>query len=60
MNSRCPIHDSDKYDQFISDLTGGMVQTSGYHHDGSIKYEAVKLDNPQTTTIGKTMHKTIW
>lgn len=58
--ARCKINDAPKYGQIIDELSGGAIQTSGYHEDGSIRYEAGKLEMPKTTTIGRSGHKTIW
>jgi hypothetical protein len=41
-------------------LSGGVIQASGYNENGTIKYEAGKLDTPQTTTVGTAAHKQKW
>lgn len=49
---RCDINAKDIYSQFIDELSGGVIQATGYNSNGTIKYEAGKLDVPKNTTIG--------
>ncbi|KAA8648184.1 hypothetical protein EYZ11_000552 [Aspergillus tanneri] len=51
-STRCDINDGEKYSQIIDELTGGMIQAVGYNTDGTVKYEAGKLELPKTTTVG--------
>lgn len=57
---RCDINQNDSYKQVIDELSGGVVQAVGYNEDGTIKYEAGKLDVPQNTTIGVDLGKVDW
>lgn len=52
---RCKINESSRYAQIIDELSGGLIQATGYNEDSTVKYEAGELDLPQTTVIGKDM-----
>lgn len=54
---RCDIKAKDIFGQFIDELSGGVIQATGYNEDGTIKYEAGKLDMPNHTTIGVDLQK---
>lgn len=58
--TRCSVNETVLYGQIIDELSGGVIQTNGYHEDGTVKYEAGKLETQQTTTIGRAAHKTVW
>ncbi|OJJ37583.1 hypothetical protein ASPWEDRAFT_67784 [Aspergillus wentii DTO 134E9] len=49
---RCSINDGYRYGQIIDELSGGVIQASGYNNDGTVKYEAGKLALPNNTMIG--------
>lgn len=51
-STRCDINDGEKYGQVIDELTGGVIQAVGTLTDGTVKYEAGKLDIPKTNTVG--------
>ncbi|KAH8429479.1 putative C2H2 finger domain protein [Aspergillus melleus] len=51
-STRCDINDGEKYGQVIDELTGGVIQAVGTLTDGTVKYEAGKLDIPKTHTVG--------
>lgn len=51
-STRCGISDGEMYGQIINELTGGVIQTAGYNPDGTVRYEAGKIDLPKTTTVG--------
>ena len=38
------MSDGENYAQIIDEITGGFVQSVGYHDDGTMKYEAGKMD----------------
>ncbi|KAE8406790.1 hypothetical protein BDV37DRAFT_280400 [Aspergillus pseudonomiae] len=56
-STRCNLSDGERYGQIFEEITGGLIQTAGYAEDGTVKYEAGKLEiadgsEPGTTTIG--------
>ncbi|KAE8150695.1 putative C2H2 finger domain protein [Aspergillus avenaceus] len=40
---RCTFTESDRYEQLVDELTGGIIQAVGYNEDGTRKYEAGKI-----------------
>jgi len=57
---RCDINQNDSYGEVIDELSGGMIQAIGYNEDGTVKYEAGKVDVPNNTTIGVDLEKGKW
>lgn len=57
---RCSINQNIKYGQLIDELSGGVIQAAGYNEDGTIRYEAGKLDMPKTKTIGVDLQQVNW
>ncbi|EAW14507.1 putative C2H2 finger domain protein [Aspergillus clavatus NRRL 1] len=51
-STRCYINDNHQFGQIIDEMTGGLIQAAGYNPDGTVKYEAGKLDLTNATTIG--------
>jgi len=43
-STRCKIRETVHYGQAMDTFTGGLIETQGYHEDGSIKYKAVEPD----------------
>lgn len=54
---RCKINEGSRYAQIIDELTGGLIQATGYNEDSTVKYEAGELDLQRTTVIGKDMQR---
>ncbi|KAE8418389.1 hypothetical protein BDV36DRAFT_283016 [Aspergillus pseudocaelatus] len=55
--TRCSLSDGERYGQIFEEITGGLIQTVGYTEEGTIKYEAGKLEitnssEPGTATVG--------
>lgn len=40
-STRCKIRETVQYGQAMDIFTGGLIETQGYHQDGTIKYKAV-------------------
>jgi hypothetical protein len=55
-SARCDINDSQRYGQILDELTGGIIQASGFNEDGTVKYEAGKLEL-NTTTVSKDLRQ---
>ncbi|ODM19497.1 hypothetical protein SI65_04481 [Aspergillus cristatus] len=47
----CSINEQDVYGQFMDEVSGGLIQAVGYNDDGTIKYEAGKLDTNNTRQV---------
>ncbi|KAF7596714.1 hypothetical protein BBP40_000142 [Aspergillus hancockii] len=58
-STRCDISDASRYGQIVDELTGGIIQATGYNEDGTVKYESGKLELAQTTTVGKDLRQPI-
>ena len=43
-STRCRVSDGENYAQILDEISGGFVQSVGYHDDGTMKYEAGKMD----------------
>ena len=43
-SARCKIRETGNYGKAMDTFTGGLIETKGYHEDGSIKYRAVEPD----------------
>ncbi|KAI9794947.1 MAG: hypothetical protein M1833_007321 [Piccolia ochrophora] len=41
-SSRCDIRYSDGFNQALDTITGGLLETKGFHDDGTIRYEAAE------------------
>ncbi|KAF7183947.1 hypothetical protein CNMCM7691_004437 [Aspergillus felis] len=44
----------------IDEVSAGVIQVAGYMPDGTVKYEAGKLELTKTTTIGVDLEKNKW
>lgn len=57
---RCDIKDGNLYGQIVDEVSGGLVQIAGYNDDGTVKYEAGKLELQKKITIGVDLDKFGW
>ncbi|PWY88917.1 hypothetical protein BO70DRAFT_359231 [Aspergillus heteromorphus CBS 117.55] len=54
---RCNLNDGPKFGDIIDEVSGGFVKAVGLHTDGTVKYEAGKIDVNRSTTIGQDMRE---
>jgi hypothetical protein len=54
---RCSINTNSHFGQIIDEVSAGVIQATGYMPDGTVKYEAGKLELTKTTTIGVDLEK---
>ncbi|KAN0081760.1 hypothetical protein V8E54_003058 [Elaphomyces granulatus] len=54
-STRCRVSDGENYAQIIDEISGGFVQSVGYHDDGTMKYEAgnIVIENKGKVVIGR-------
>ncbi|KAF7118122.1 hypothetical protein CNMCM5793_007515 [Aspergillus hiratsukae] len=57
---RCNINTHSQFGTIIDDVSSGVIQAAGYMPDGTVKYEAGKLELTKTTTIGVDLEKNKW
>ncbi|KAL4807592.1 hypothetical protein BDV18DRAFT_103522 [Aspergillus unguis] len=57
---KCDVSDGDLYAQIMDEVSGGMIQIAGYNDDGTMRYEAGKLELQKKTTIGVDLDKVRW
>ncbi|GFF83711.1 hypothetical protein IFM61606_07236 [Aspergillus udagawae] len=57
---RCHINANSWFSQIIDEVSAGVIQAAGYMPDGTVKYEAGKLELTKTTTIGVDLEKNKW
>ncbi|KAL4903200.1 hypothetical protein BDW74DRAFT_180067 [Aspergillus multicolor] len=57
---KCNLIEENLYAQIVDEVSGGMVQINGYNEDGTLKYEAGKLELRKTTTVGVDLEKIGW
>jgi hypothetical protein len=57
---RCHINTNSQFSQIIDEVSAGVIQAAGYMPDGTVKYEAGKLELTKTTTIGVELEKNRW
>lgn len=57
---RCDINTTAIYNQFIDEVSGGVIQAAGYHDDGTIKYEAGELSAPKKKTVNVDLQQVDW
>ncbi|KAL4871106.1 hypothetical protein BDV12DRAFT_194752 [Aspergillus spectabilis] len=59
-STRCDVKESDLYAQIVDEVSGGILQITGYNEDGTLKYEAGKVDLPKKKNIGVDLNKVEW
>ncbi|RDW79245.1 putative C2H2 finger domain protein [Aspergillus mulundensis] len=57
---KCNLSEENLYAQIMDEVSGGMIQINGYNEDGTLKYEAGKLELRKTTTVGVDLEKVRW
>ncbi|KAL2829193.1 hypothetical protein BDW59DRAFT_178538 [Aspergillus cavernicola] len=58
--TRCSVNEGSMFAQIIDEVSGGMIQMAGYNDDGTLRYEASKLDLQKTQTVGVDLNKIGW
>ncbi|KAI9368684.1 hypothetical protein BJX61DRAFT_546291 [Aspergillus egyptiacus] len=58
--TRCNVNEFNQFAQVIDEVSGGMIQMTGYNEDGTMKYEAAQIDLEKKTTIGVDLNKVGW
>ncbi|PLN79119.1 hypothetical protein BDW42DRAFT_195406 [Aspergillus taichungensis] len=56
-STRCDVNAGSRFPQIIDELSGGVIQMAGFNPDGTVKYEAGKLDLTETTVVGTNLRK---
>lgn len=56
-STRCDVNTGSRFPQIIDELSGGVIQVAGFNPDGTVKYEAGKLDLTETTVVGTDLRK---
>lgn len=46
---KCQINQSHNFNGIIQDISGGVIEASGHHFDGTVKYEAGQIMDIQRT-----------
>jgi hypothetical protein len=54
------VSDGENYAQVIDEISGGIVQAAGYHEDGTMKYEAGKINLEEKTVVGPNLESMKW
>ncbi|KAL5335421.1 hypothetical protein BJX70DRAFT_390702 [Aspergillus crustosus] len=57
---RCDVSEYDLYGQIVDEISGGTIQITGYNEDGTLKYEAGKINLTKKITIGVDLNKVDW
>ncbi|PYH98470.1 hypothetical protein BO71DRAFT_316172 [Aspergillus ellipticus CBS 707.79] len=52
---RCSVNDGPRFGEVIDELSGGFVNAVGLHEDGTVKYEAGKMESTKGSTVGEDM-----
>ncbi|KAL4931972.1 putative C2H2 finger domain protein [Aspergillus undulatus] len=56
---RCDVNETNLYAKIIDEVSGGMIQTSGYNEDGTIRYVAGEVDL-RKVTVGVDLDMVGW
>ncbi|KAL4994342.1 hypothetical protein BDV10DRAFT_189150 [Aspergillus recurvatus] len=57
---KCDLSVTNIYAQIVDEVSGGMIQISGYNEDGTMRYEAGNLEVRKTKSIGVDLDKVGW
>lgn len=59
-STKCDVSEGNLYAQIMDEVSGGMIQIAGYNDDGTMRYEAGKVDLQKKTTVGVDLDKIGW
>jgi hypothetical protein len=54
------VSDGENYAQIIDEISGGIVQSVGYHEDGTMKYEAGNINLEGKIVVGPNLDGQEW